>query len=60
MNKPTNDWIYERLMKRSEQYIKDATSAKKKGWNDCVKNKLSYAEFCLNLAEHIRLGIQEF
>lgn len=53
-----NDFIYERLMIRAEQYLKDAEQAKKLGWVDCVKMKIQYAEFCVNLASQIRTGIE--
>ena len=55
-----NEWARERLIKRAEQYIEDAKQAKQMGWIDCAKSKLEYAEFCATLAEHIKLGVQEF
>lgn len=55
-----NEWIYERLMKRAEQYVKDAEDSMKMGWKDCAISKVKSAEFCMTLANHIRLGIQKF
>ena len=55
-----NEWARQRLLDRAEQYVKDAISAKKRGWTDCVKSKLEYAEFCVGLAEHIGWKIQDF
>ena len=66
MNRPSDDWICERLVKRAENYIKDAKNClelnktTKLNWDDCAKDKLANADFCLILAKHIRTGIEKF